>query len=29
MDSAFGLPQQTINVTEEKPIFPGIDLDVE
>lgn len=29
MDSAFGLPQQNVNVTEEKPIFPGIDLDVE
>jgi len=29
MDSAFGLPQQNVNVTEEKPIFPGIDLDVQ
>ena len=28
MDSAFGMPTQQIDVTTEKPIFNGIDLDV-
>ena len=29
MDSAFGMPTQQIDVTTEKPIFNGINLDVE
>jgi hypothetical protein len=28
MDSGFGMPTQQIDVTTEKPIFNGIDLDV-
>jgi hypothetical protein len=29
MDSGFGMPTQQIDVTTEKPIFNGIDLDVD